>query len=298
MTPAGDMGARQKHVVSRLYCRWRRQTFWPWSPALRRLDTAKLAARHTVVEPNPRESSRWYGLLAAWVVLTALAWPLPNLVLRYYSPFYMPSKAMMPALRPDDRIWADMHISDDLQRGDVVTVREGAVTYIRRIAALPGDRIAMHEGAPIINGQPVLQVFESRERVNEPGYGDVEARILREQLPGETGSHDLLDIGPSAGDEFSEIVLGKDQYFLLGDNRDRSADSRFPRGICRAWRGRSGADHRARAFHLLAAGGRAPARSRLRAARVKSAPFVLIGPPASSAQRRIERAYRRTGSTR
>ena len=49
---------------------------------------------------------------------------------------------------------------------------------------------------------------------------------LRETLPGSRTGHDILDLGPTAFDDFGPVKLGTDEYFLLGDNRDMSADSR------------------------------------------------------------------------
>jgi signal peptidase I len=162
--------------------------------------------------------SRWYGLLGIWAV--SLALPLSVDAQRYYRGFYVPSEAMTPTLARDDRFVARMDGSGELRRGDIVLVRSphGAI-YVSRIAALAGDRIAMTEGTVILNGRPVVQ------RSVGPGEGG--ARRLAEQFPGEAQPHEIQDSGMTMGDEFAEVTVRPGHIFLLGDNRDHAADSRF-----------------------------------------------------------------------
>ncbi|MEO7689449.1 MAG: signal peptidase I [Sphingomonas sp.] len=178
------------------------------------------------IDPAPPWYSRWYGILLAWVVLGAISYPLPDLARHWYRSFYAPSESMSPTVLKGDYFLVDMHIADDLKRGDVVIVRTGKVEYIKRIAALPGDTFAMRGGVPVINGQPVGQTAPRSIMVDDFGVGPIEARVLREQLPGEARAHEVIDMGYSDYDDTPEVRLGKDEYFLLGDNRDRSADSR------------------------------------------------------------------------
>ncbi|WP_231639345.1 signal peptidase I [Sphingomonas profundi] len=135
-------------------------------------------------------------------------------------------------------------------RGDVIvfkTPADNRTDYIKRLIGLPGDQIRMVHGRLILNGDPVPKVRiadfldpvspnspcapfpGSRIRLERRADGDAVCRYprYRETLPGGR-SYEVLDLGRTAGDDTATFVVPADQYFLMGDNRDRSADSRFP----------------------------------------------------------------------
>lgn len=115
------------------------------------------------------------------------------------------------------------------ERGDVVVFRlpkDDTTDYIKRVIGLPGDRIRMIDGLLHINGQPV-----KRERISD--YIETEeteratrVKRWRETLPnGVTYTTlDLVDNG--FYDNTQEYVVPPGQYFMMGDNRDNSTDSR------------------------------------------------------------------------
>jgi len=142
------------------------------------------------------------------------------------------------------RIWGG-----EPKRGDIVVFRYPGSDedYVKRLIGLPGDRIQMRHGQLVLNGQPVPKVKMAdwlMERTpNSPcrfvgNYspapvverGHVYCRYprYRETLPGGR-SYDVLDqIEGGQGDDTEVYTVPADHYFMMGDNRDDSGDSRFP----------------------------------------------------------------------
>lgn len=174
--------------------------------------------------------SRWYGICAALLVAVLGNSILPDVARGYYRNFYIPSEAMMPTLLVNDGLVASMRSVSVLQRGDVILFAVGDRIYIKRIAALPGDRIAMRDGLVVLNGQAIVQRYVRTDSVEDSNSGN-RARRLTEQFPGEASSHEIYDSGYSSGDDMAEMTVPAGHVFVLGDNRDHSADSRFPRSL-------------------------------------------------------------------
>jgi signal peptidase I len=172
--------------------------------------------------------SRWYGLSAAFVLITAVNWPLPDLARSQYKTFYLPAESMTPTLARGDKLVARMRAPAPLRRGVIILLRVGNYDYVKRIAALAGDRIAMREGVVVLNGRPVPQRLVREERVQPGMFGSI-ARRLTEQFPGEARPHQIYDLGSSMFDDMDEVTVAPGHVFVLGDNRDQSADSRVPR---------------------------------------------------------------------
>jgi signal peptidase I len=167
-------------------------------------------------------------LLGALVVLgLVLIAPFVLLASGAFRLMYMPAESMMPTFDVGDKFVVRMSPPAPLARGDIVIVdAPGGSLYVKRVAALPGDRIAVRDGIVLLNGRPVPQRLVGEDRVAPDVYGD-RVRRLAEQFPGEPAPHEIYDAGDSPGDHFDEQQVSPGHIFLLGDNRDHSADSRF-----------------------------------------------------------------------
>ncbi|NKD76376.1 signal peptidase I [Haematospirillum sp. H1815] len=166
-----------------------------------------------------------------------------------FEPFNIPSGSMIPNLLVGDYLFVSKYsygysrfsmplsppffsgrmLFSEPKRGDIAVFkypRDVSVDYIKRIIGLPGDRIQVRGGRLYINGTMMM-----RERVEDYVYIDTEGHIMRsaryiETLP--NGTHyPILEAGDAARyDDTPEYVVPEGHYFMMGDNRDRSADSR------------------------------------------------------------------------
>lgn len=132
-------------------------------------------------------------------------------------------------------------------RGDIVVLEHPVtrVDYIKRVIGLPGDTIQLKGGALFINGRPVKREVQPMLSIpvdanlpgpdsslgrfivkNAAGKEALELPIVRETLPG-GATFDTIDMGPGyQTDDYGPIKVPADHLFLMGDNRDGSADSR------------------------------------------------------------------------
>jgi signal peptidase I len=116
----------------------------------------------------------------------------------------------------------------DPQRGDVVTFSSpvDGVRLIKRLVALPGDVVEMRAKVLIINGQAAR--YEALDTALEPAgpVGVLVATHVKESTA--QGQHEIQWLaGVAARDNWGPITIPPDQFMMLGDNRDNSADSRY-----------------------------------------------------------------------
>jgi signal peptidase I len=179
-----------------------------------------------------------YAVLIALVVRTVA-----------YEPFNIPSGSMVPTLLVGDYLFVSKYsygysryslplglplfsgriFFHSPERGDVVVFKlptDNSTDYIKRVIGLPGDHIQMKNGILNINGQPV-----PRRRIDDYLYQEGNGVIIPlaqyiETLPNGVQHRiiEMSDNGPL--DNTQEYVVPPGDYFMMGDNRDNSQDSR------------------------------------------------------------------------
>lgn len=205
-----------------------------WAPKRRSLapDEGGTAAAEPAREPVVVEYARsFFPVVLAVLVLRSFV----------VEPFRIPSGSMMPTLLVGDFILVNkfaygirlpvlnskvLEVGEP-EHGDVVVFRypqDPGVDYIKRVVGVPGDRVAYYNKTVYINGQPAEQ--DSLGIYTGEGAGAVMtgAEQRMELLDG-VSHHILVRNGqPSVEGEF---VVPAGQYFVMGDNRDNSNDSRY-----------------------------------------------------------------------
>ena len=168
------------------------------------------------------------------------------------EPFYVPSGSMEPTLLIGDELLAVKYaygygtaslpsfidlptsgriFASDPKRGDVVVFRwpgDSKQVWVKRVIGLPGDRIALRDGQVFINGEPATLRPDGTGTVETDAGARIAARRFTEILPGGR-AHPIFKLTPANPlDNMAEITVPPGKLFVMGDNRDDSADSRVP----------------------------------------------------------------------
>jgi signal peptidase I len=151
-----------------------------------------------------------------------------------FEPFRIPSGSMMPTLLDGDFIFVKKYSyglrlpvtetkiieTGQPKRGDVVVFRlpsEPSINYIKRVIGLPGDEVRFEQQRLTINGVRVDLQASGEDHDGIPVY--------RENLDGR--EHEMLIRNPGYSKKDGVYKIREGEYFMMGDNRDNSSDSRF-----------------------------------------------------------------------
>jgi signal peptidase I len=148
------------------------------------------------VPANPHGSSGLWLWMRDLLVSVAAA---VLIIVFLYQPVRVEGTSMLPRLEDDDRLFINKFVYHftAIERGDIVVFhypRDPEKSYIKRVIALPGDRLRVDRGTVWLNGKPQSEKYVPEE------YRD---------------SH-----------SYSEIIVPDGTYFMMGDHRSISSDSR------------------------------------------------------------------------
>ncbi|TNE37240.1 MAG: signal peptidase I [Alphaproteobacteria bacterium] len=171
-----------------------------------------------------------------------------------FQPFNIPSGSMKPTLLIGDYVFVSKYsygyssksffsgidlfdgriLAATPKRGDIVVFKktsDGKTDFIKRLIGLPGDKIQMKRGVLYINGVAVSKTPDGSFFDDDPRNGfSAEISAYMEMLPNGV-LHETLDEYPDMPlDDTGVFTVPQGHYFMMGDNRDNSSDSRDPRG--------------------------------------------------------------------
>jgi len=158
---------------------------------------------------TPRPYNRWYVYLMIFIAMSAVSASYRYVVGNYVADTYrIPSASSEPSILAGEWVITDSsyRCGNGVERGDIIIFRypdDERLTYIKRVVGMPGETVEIRDKVVYIDGE---ELYEDYTKFTDP-----------EIRPGMK----------SPRDNFGSITVPDDSYFVLGDNRDNSVDSRY-----------------------------------------------------------------------
>jgi signal peptidase I len=192
------------------------------------------AWRQAAKAPRPyalQRYNRWYVYPVFFLLAVPVLFIHRGIIQsKFVEAFRIPSRSMEPTIMAADFLFLDKRSTArrDVTRGTIVvflSVEEAGLKVIKRVVGLPGDTLSMRSGALLLDGRP-----DPEDYLTEPPGTRHEEATMRAKMKTSQVAH-YIGAAPDSYDpdlnNWGPLVVPPDSFFLLGDNRDQSYDSRY-----------------------------------------------------------------------
>lgn len=160
---------------------------------------------------SEKEKTSKKSAVLDWAKAIIIAVILAVLIRNFlFAPYVVDGESMNPTLHDRERIFVNMTVKyiSEFKRGQIVVLNGENEHYVKRIIGLPGDTVQMKNDQLYINGKKVSEPYlaANKKQAKQEGFDDLT-------------------------DDFGPVKVPDDKYFVMGDNRRNSMDSRNGLGL-------------------------------------------------------------------